>query len=106
LNREVESISESEPQRKIIVLTHYCPSTDKKVIDPRHANSKISSGFMTNLRSEKCWQNRVVKLWALGHTHFNCDFQDEETEKRVFSNQRGYYFAQSTGFDVEKTVQI
>lgn len=106
LNNEVESIARMEPHRKVIVFTHYCPSTQEKVVDPKHASSKLSSGFMTNLSSEVCWKSEVVKLWAFGHTHYNCDFQDPTTGKRVFSNQRGYYFSQSTGFDGEKVIQV
>ncbi|KAJ5521448.1 hypothetical protein N7527_005563 [Penicillium freii] len=52
LNREIDPISRLEPDRKIVVLTHYCPLTDKDVVDPPHANSKISSGFMTDLSGE------------------------------------------------------
>ncbi|RAL09880.1 uncharacterized protein BO97DRAFT_407426 [Aspergillus homomorphus CBS 101889] len=106
LNHEVGAIARLEPHRKVIVLTHYCPSTQKEVIDPRHVSSKISSGFMTDLSSEVCWKNEVVKLWAFGHTHFNCDVQDSTTGKRVFTNQRGYYFAQSSGFDAGKVIQV
>ncbi|PLB43195.1 hypothetical protein P170DRAFT_441655 [Aspergillus steynii IBT 23096] len=106
LNKEVDLISREEPGRKIVVFTHYCPSTDTNVIDPRHGNSKISSGFMTDLSKESCWQCKAVTLWAFGHTHFNCDFRDPETGKRVLANQRGYYFAQSTGFDSEKIVEL
>ncbi|KAJ9223640.1 hypothetical protein DTO169C6_3992 [Paecilomyces variotii] len=106
LNTEIDSISRFEPQRKIVVFTHYCPSTHETVIDPRHRNSRISSGFMTDLKMEQCWQRNNVKLWAFGHTHFNCDFQDAETGKRVVSNQRGYYFAQAAGFNSEMVVRI
>lgn len=106
LNKEIDSISRSEPDRKVIVLTHYCPTTHDNVIDPKHRNSNISSGFMTDLTNEKCWKSDAVMLWAFGHTHFNCDFQDPVTGKRVMSNQRGYYFAQSTGFEGDKVVEI
>lgn len=106
LNGEVDSISRSEPERKIIVFTHYCPSADDNVIDPKHRDSKISSGFMSDLSSEPCWTREAVKLWAFGHTHFNCDFEDLGTGKRVLSNQRGYYFAQSDGFDAAKVVGV
>lgn len=111
LNNEVTSISTSEPDRKIIVLTHYCPSTQQSVVDPRHENSPISSGFMTDLSDEECWRCDNVRLWAFGHTHFNCDFQDTVTgkknkKKRVVANQRGYYFAQSAGFDSEKVIDL
>ena len=46
------------------------------------------------------------QLWACGHTHFNFDFVAEETEIRAVSNQRGYYFKQAGGFDVEKVVEV
>ena len=106
LNREIDSISRLEPDRKVVVLTHYCPLTSEEVVDPRHADSKISSGFMTGLSSERCWKQSVVKVWVFGHTHFNCDFRDSIHEKRVVSNQRGYYFSQAAGFDSTKTVEI
>ncbi|OQE31944.1 hypothetical protein PENSTE_c001G02067 [Penicillium steckii] len=106
LNEQVKSISSSEPHRKIIIMTHYCPTTNRQVIDLRHASSKISSGFMTDLKGEPCWENSAVKLWAFGHTHFNCDFQDDRTSKRIIANQRGYYFAQANGFDPEMVVEV
>ncbi|KAJ5902767.1 hypothetical protein N7495_003295 [Penicillium taxi] len=106
LNREVKSISRLEPSRKIVVLTHYCPLISENVVDPKHRHSKISSGFMSDLSGESCWKQEVVKIWAFGHTHFNCDFRDAETGKRVVSNQRGYYFSQTEGFDTAKIVEI
>ncbi|KAJ5157117.1 uncharacterized protein N7482_008217 [Penicillium canariense] len=106
LNSEIDSISRLEPGRKVVVLTHYCPLTSNNVVDPRHRYSKISSGFMTDLSSERCWKGSVVKLWAFGHTHFNCDFRDFNHEKRVISNQRGYYFSQAASFDAAKIIEI
>lgn len=106
LNREVDSISRLEPDRKVLVFTHYSPSTSESVVDPKHRDSTISSGFMTDLSGECCWKRGVVRLWAFGHTHFNCDFRDAETGKRVVSNQRGYYFSQAEGFDPAKTIEI
>lgn len=105
LNSQIESIYRQEPDRKVIVLTHYCPSTHDNAVDPKHRRSNISSGFMSDLSKEQCWQRGTVALWAFGHTHFNCDFRDLETGMRVMSNQRGYYFAQSEGFDAEKIVE-
>lgn len=89
-----------------MVLTHYCPLIHENVVDPKHRNSNISSGFMTDLSEEQCWRHESVILWAFGHTHYNCDFKDIGTGKRVLSNQRGYYFSQSTGFDSEKIVEL
>ncbi|KAJ3483776.1 hypothetical protein NLG97_g7227 [Lecanicillium saksenae] len=105
LNAEVERISRSEAHREVFVFTHYCPLTNADVTDPQHQGSTISFGFMTDLSTELCWKAPVVKLWAFGHTHFNCDFQ-HENGKRFMSNQRGYYSAQAAGFSVSKIIGI
>ncbi|KAL4971053.1 Ser/Thr protein phosphatase superfamily [Aspergillus stella-maris] len=105
-NQQVESISRLEPERRIVVFTHHSPVTHKGAVDPRHATSNISSGFMSDLSGEECWMNQSVKLWAFGHTHFNCDYKDETSENRVVTNQRGYYFAQSAGFECGKVIDI
>lgn len=104
LNQKVKQIEEEEPNRRIIIFTHHSPTTDAEAVDPRHAKSFIRSAFSTDLSREKCWTSKNVKVWAFGHTHFNCDFIDEGTGKRVFANQRGYYKAQSVGFDIDKVL--
>lgn len=106
LNHEIESISRFEPERKVVVLTHYCPLTSDEVVNPLHEDSKIPSGFMTDLSGEECWNRGATRLWAFGHTHFNSDFRDAGNDIRVMSNQRGYYFSQATGFDSAKIVEI
>lgn len=106
LNEQVSSIAASEPERRVVVLTHHSPTSDVRAIDPNHAGSRISSGFMTDLSIEECWVNPAVKVWMFGHTHFNCDFVDEETGKRVVANQRGYYFSQAENFDPHKVVLL
>ncbi|MCJ1366316.1 hypothetical protein MMC16_005444 [Acarospora aff. strigata] len=105
LNAQVRSIAEGEPHRKIIILTHHSPSTSPEAVDPAHAQSKISSGFSSDLSAEVCWTSQNVKVWAFGHTHFNCDFLDPGTGKRIVTNQRGYYFRQSAGFDERKVIE-
>ncbi|KAJ2983649.1 hypothetical protein NQ176_g539 [Zarea fungicola] len=105
LNGEIEALSNLEPHRKVVVLSHYCPLTSEAVIDPQHKGSKISSGFMTDLSNERCWKSPAVKLWAFGHTHFNCDFRDGNG-KRVAANQAGYYFAQAEGFNSSKIFDV
>jgi hypothetical protein len=61
---------------------------------------------MTDLSKEPCWISPSVKLWAFGHTHFNCDFIDPETGKRVLANQRGCRRSEADGFEPEKVVVI
>lgn len=89
LNNQVKSISETEPQRKIAVFSHYSPTLDKRAVAPRHRDSPISSAFATDLSQEPCWTDQAVLFWAFGHTHFNCDFTDKHG-KRIVANQKGY----------------
>ncbi|KAI1290532.1 Ser/Thr protein phosphatase superfamily [Xylaria venustula] len=102
LNEQVSSLRGT----KIVVLTHYSPTLDERTTDPRHRNSAISSGFATDLSSSPVWLSEDVAVWAFGHTHFNCDYLDERTGKRVVTNQRGYYFGQSLEFDEGKVIEL
>ncbi|KAK8093048.1 hypothetical protein PG999_014635 [Apiospora kogelbergensis] len=103
LNSEVESLSGG--RRRVAVLTHYCPTFDERAQDPQHKDSPIRSGFATELSGEPCWKSESVKLWAFGHTHYNCNFVDEYG-KRIYANQRGYVFSQSPGFDGTAVVEV
>ena len=114
LNDEVEKIGREDPERGVIILTHYSPSIDKRTMNPRYKKSSVDSGFMTDLSDQVCWKSSTVKLWAFGHTHYNLDFQDEGTGKRVVANQKGYYrrlpLSKNGGngllFDASKTFDI
>jgi predicted phosphodiesterase len=105
LNDQVRSLQDSDFQ--ILIFTHWSPTTDARSSDPKHGNSAIKSGFSTDLSNELCFLNQNVRMWAFGHTHYNCDFVVERKEAntgpiRLVANQRGYYFAQADGFDVGK----
>jgi hypothetical protein len=108
LNGQVAELEGSDV--KIIIFTHWSPSMDVRAVDPRHVKSPITSAFSSNLSEGACFKNDEVKLWAFGHTHYNCDFTVERGggagPLRLLANQRGYYFAQADGFDGEKTVEI
>ncbi|KAI9805444.1 MAG: hypothetical protein M1825_000695 [Sarcosagium campestre] len=106
LNAQVAEISKEESSRRIVIFTHHSPSTAEAASNPAHVQSPISSGFSTDLSGEECWTNAAVKLWAFGHTHYNCDFEDAEREKRIVTNQRGYYFSQAENFVPKKVVSI
>jgi hypothetical protein len=106
LNTQVKSVSELEPRRKIIILTHHSPTVSSMATNSANAGSQISSGFCSDLSKEICWTSLNVRIWAFGHTHFNCDFLEPGNGKRVVTNQRGYYFRQSEGFDETKTIGI
>ncbi|KAH9907876.1 Ser/Thr protein phosphatase superfamily [Xylariomycetidae sp. FL2044] len=102
LNEQVSSLRGT----KLLVLTHYNPTMDSRTSDPKHGNSPIQSGFASDLSDQPVWLSHDVKAWAFGHTHYNCDYVDEKTEKRVITNQRGYYFNQSVAFQEDKLIEI
>lgn len=110
LNDEVAKLEDHVNATNIIILTHWSPSRLPGVIDPKHVKSPITSGFSTNLVNERCFNSTKVKVWAFGHTHYNCDIEMERESGagmlRLLANQRGYYFAQADGFDVEKTILL
>jgi Calcineurin-like phosphoesterase len=108
LNAQVQSMMEKEPERTIIIFTHHSPTLLDEANDPMHKDdlAQASSAFATDLSRETCWTSAQVKLWAFGHTHYNCDFVDPLTKKRVFTNQKGYRRSENVTFDAAKTVQV
>ncbi|KAK0635118.1 Metallo-dependent phosphatase-like protein [Bombardia bombarda] len=108
LNMQVAGLEGSDA--RIAIFSHWSPSLDARAIEPKHAGSSISTAFSTDLSKERCFKSGNVRLWAFGHTHHNCDFvadrDDGAGPLRIMANQRGYYFAQSEGFDVGKTVEV
>jgi hypothetical protein len=103
LNHEVESIVRSDPDRSIVVFTHYSPTALEEANDPDYLDDPkdVQSAFLTNLENEACWKSSAVKLWAFGHTHYSCDFLDG-TGKRIVANQRGYGREDAFDFDADK----
>ncbi|KAI1741253.1 Metallo-dependent phosphatase-like protein [Xylaria scruposa] len=109
LNNEVRMLEQMEPQRQIIIATHHSPTLDPRAVDPAHQGNSVSSAFATDMSKDLCWTSRAVKLWAFGHTHYNCGFRDLATDKLVVANQRGYGNAEiqklliepsANGFDI------
>ncbi|KAK1445573.1 calcineurin-like phosphoesterase [Colletotrichum melonis] len=105
LNSRVNAIS-VDSGRKIVIFTHYSPTEDIRAVEPCHAQSDIKSDFQTDLRNEDCWKSPNIKVWAFGHTHFNCDFVDEATGKRLYTNQKGYWQEHSPGFREGNVVHV
>ncbi len=102
LNAEVTKITAEQPQREVVIFTHHSPCTDPRASNPKHRGSDVSSGFVTDLSREECWVNPKVRMWAFGHTHYNCDFVDDATGKKIVTNQKGYAkFRAQEGFDME-----
>jgi len=61
---------------------------------------------VTDLSDQICWTSADVRLWAFGHTHCNCDFEDLGTKKRVVANQKGYCRSELETFDASKVVKV
>ena len=110
LNEQVTFFEKEHPGMNLVIFSHWSPTRDPRAADPKQVNSKITSGFSTDLSMEPCFKSPAVKLWAFGHTHWNCDFVVERAAGaaplRLVTNQRGYYFAQAEGFDIGKTVAV
>lgn len=108
LNNEVSQIEQENPCREVIIFTHHCPTVLPQAQDQEHKNHgyEIGSAWSTDLSREKCWTSQNVKLWAFGHTHFNCDFRLPEAGKRVVANQKGYGRSEIFDFDGGKVVGI
>ena len=108
LNSQIFACARHEPHRSIVALTHYSPTVLEEADDPKHVkdNYQIRSAFSTDLSDQLCWTNPQVKLWAFGHTHFNCDMIDPQTKKRIVGNQKGYWKAESLSFSGTKIVDI
>lgn len=108
LNEQVAGLEGSDA--RIAIFSHWSPSKDARAIEPRHQGSSITSAFSTDLSKEKCFTSGNVKLWAFGHTHYNCDFVAKREHGagplKLLANQRGYYFAQARGFGIGKTVEV
>lgn len=108
LNHQVTEIECNEPERSIVILTHYSPTLEAKANDPRHLkdDSNVRTAFMTDLSNEPCWNSPAVGLWAFGHTHFNCDFRESQTGKRIVANQKGYRRSEVHDFNPQKVVTL
>ena len=78
-----------EPTRRVVIFSHHAP-TFEGTIDPRHEGSQTNLAFAAEMSSKKdIWKAPLVKAWAFGHTHYNCDFVKDGI--RVISNQHGYF---------------
>lgn len=103
LTTQLSRIRDESPERRVMILTHHSPTIIPQANNPRHANSKISSAFITDLVPGPICISEV-KVWAYGHTHYNVDIQLDQL--RLCANQRGYISSLSKGFDGQKIVSI
>ena len=108
LNAQVSQLAQEEPHRSILVFTHFSPTALGDANDPKQVQdeAQIRSAFTTDLSDQVCWTTPQVELWAFGHTHFNCDFEDPQTKKRIVANQKGYRRAEAFTFSHTKVVGV
>ncbi|TGO30594.1 hypothetical protein BPAE_0004g00510 [Botrytis paeoniae] len=81
-----------------------CPTMLEAANDPTKLedSNQVRSAFVTDLSDQVCWTSSSVRLWAFGHTHYNCDFEEKGTGKRIVANQKGYKRSEVDTFDVAK----
>lgn len=95
LEQEIDNAKE----RPVVVLTHHTPSLTGTSA-PQYVGAELNSCFSTNLT--RLMQSPSVVAWSSGHTHYNYDFQVEDT--RLFSNQKGYPSRQAKGWNKKGAV--
>ncbi|QPG93587.1 hypothetical protein C2857_001046 [Epichloe festucae Fl1] len=110
LNDSVSALDAEGDGAVVVIFTHWSPTVHPTSMDPKHFNTPLSHGFTTNLRKEACFRSRRVRLWAFGHTHYNCDFvldrEKGEEPIRLVTNQKGYEGEKVGNFDPEGVVVV
>lgn len=81
-----------------VVVTHHAPSL--KCVNPQFGLDMVSGSFVSDIE----WLIPRCDLWCYGHTH-HC-FDEEIHGSRVVSNQRGYPFERTFGFDASKVIEL
>eukprot|EP00947_MAST-08B_sp_MAST-8B-sp1_P003118 g3118.t1 len=91
----------------VVVLTHHAPSlegTSDPVHGrpPPHGHNLQGHGFASDL---DFLFGQDIRVWAFGHTHYNCDFVRNGT--RVVSNQKGYgWHFDKVRYDPAKVIEV
>jgi hypothetical protein len=98
LNAQVASIEHSEPDRTILIITHYCPTTHTDAVNEHYSPRTVDSAYWTDLSAEPCCNSPAVQLWVFGHTRKNCCFRPAGARCIYLSNQRGLELAPVPGF--------
>jgi hypothetical protein len=68
LNDEVENIARNEPDRSIVIFTHYSPTNLPEANDPDYIDDPkdVQSAFLTNLENGACCESccQVSGVWS------------------------------------------
>lgn len=104
LNSQCAQIKRHEPGRRVVIFTHHAPVVGP-TSSPVHKGSPIGAGFATEMSGQPCWgMDGLVRVWAFGHTHWNCDFKKQDV--RVVCNQRGYEGDRTHGFNADRVFHL
>lgn len=82
----IKSICEKNPDKKIIILTHFLPTPQG--IAEKYRNDALNSYFASNLE-DFIKRHENIKLWVCGHTHI--PFECKIGECKVVCEPYGYY---------------
>ncbi|KAI7510767.1 hypothetical protein KC347_g3958 [Hortaea werneckii] len=80
LKSSIAACSNEQPQRRIVVATHYALAFEKTT-HPANENNAISQCFSSHtLAAMKNWEgSRYVRYWLFGHTNWNARFTSGDT---------------------------
>lgn len=82
----IKSICEKNPDKKIIVLTHFLPTPQG--IAEKYRNDALNPYYTSNLE-DFIKRHENIKLWVCGHTHI--PFECKIGECKVICEPYGYY---------------
>lgn len=102
LEESVQKISQDEPNRRLVVMTHHAPTVED-TCDPKYIGGPTNSAFATEIIETAPWA-KSVDVWLFGHTHWNCEFDREGV--RVMCNQRGYSRGGEDGFNPDEVLEL
>ena len=82
----IKLVLEQNPQKKIVVVGHHCPS--KVSTKPGYEDDDLINGAYSSDLSEFILDHPQIKVWTHGHTHHEFDYMIGST--RILCNPRGY----------------
>lgn len=81
-----------EDNDKVVVMTHHAPTSLSA--NREHSGNTLDYGYFSDL-SDLILDNHSIKYWIHGHTHMSVDYTIGDSQCKILSNQRGYYFENS-----------
>ncbi|KAI1386177.1 uncharacterized protein F4822DRAFT_444663 [Hypoxylon trugodes] len=107
LSDTVAEIRVEDPERVVAILTHHSPSQRFRALGYLAGEDQdgITLRWSSDMSVHPVWYMDNIKLWAFGCTGYNCDYVDEATKTRIYSNQRGR-FRECSDFGLWKVVDV